>query len=156
MNQDIENIIKSNLPEKKVCNGDDYLKKEGFNQALSQINTSLIADEVLKVVEKPIELLKLILPLAKGYVANNNVGSNKEYIKEVENYLSNLSPNKENEKRDFIYCLDKDCDGYKGGLWIDKLKQDDTHNAFICHNCCKLIPAVNINVERNLLIKENK
>lgn len=69
-------------------------RNQGFNQALSQINISLITDEVLKVVEKPTELLKLILPLAKGYVSSNNVGSNKEYIKEVENYLSNLSPNK--------------------------------------------------------------
>jgi Fe2+ or Zn2+ uptake regulation protein len=60
------------------------------------------------------------------------------------------------QQRDFIYCLDKNCDGYKGGLWIDKLKRDKTHHAFICSDCGKLIPAMNINIERNLSIKENK
>jgi hypothetical protein len=62
MNQDIENIIKKNLPEKKkvIANmlQDDELYNEkgmdgvkGFNQALSQIDTSLIADEVLKITK---------------------------------------------------------------------------------------------------------
>ena len=68
MKQQIENIIKENLPEKKEAGlyttskatGGDIInynrednddKREGFNQALSQIDTSLIADEVLKVVE---------------------------------------------------------------------------------------------------------
>jgi hypothetical protein len=59
MKQDIENIIRTNLPENKLFNGDDEVEYicecEGFNQALSQINTSLIADEVLKVVVEKIE-----------------------------------------------------------------------------------------------------
>lgn len=78
MKQQIENIIKENLPEKKEhrefeCNGahngkgcyedwcdvetcisKDAMTCKGFNQALSQINTSLIADEVLKVVVEKI------------------------------------------------------------------------------------------------------
>ena len=63
MKQDIENIIKKNLPEEKIISNikfnsiqEDYssglLEGEilGHNQCLSQINTTLIADEVLKVV----------------------------------------------------------------------------------------------------------
>lgn len=72
MKQDIENIIKKNLPEKKeydwskdehtktckdgctyCCNADGMIT--GFNQAISKINTSLIADEVLKVVVEKIK-----------------------------------------------------------------------------------------------------
>jgi len=83
MNKDIENIIKKNLPEKKVtvcfcgelidefdshsyhkCGAfipnrrgfdrEEEGKLDGFNQALSQINTPLIADEVRKVIKKEI------------------------------------------------------------------------------------------------------
>jgi hypothetical protein len=63
MKQDIENIIKKNLPEEKIISNikfnsiqEDYssglLEGEilGHNQCLSQIPVSLIADEVLKVV----------------------------------------------------------------------------------------------------------
>jgi hypothetical protein len=61
MKQDIENIIKKNLPEiRKHIHGkecENYEECEKFSlferaseNALSQINTSLIADEVLKVV----------------------------------------------------------------------------------------------------------
>ena len=57
MKQQIENIIKENLPEKIEIYPINVEKQDekwnylnGFNQALSQINTSLIADEVLKVV----------------------------------------------------------------------------------------------------------
>lgn len=81
MKQEIENIIKKNLPEKtpfcsKLCqnrNGLDYCgtceqaweycscsaRNTGFNKALSQINTSLIADEVLKVVVDKIKEQKI-------------------------------------------------------------------------------------------------
>jgi len=58
MKQQIENIIKENLPEKTEIYPINVEKQDekwnylnGFNQALSQINTSLIADEVLKVVK---------------------------------------------------------------------------------------------------------
>lgn len=69
MHKTIENIIRTNLPEKKkvIVNmlQDDELYNErgmdgvkGFNQALSQINPSLIADEVLKVVVEKIMEVK--------------------------------------------------------------------------------------------------
>lgn len=72
MNKEIENIIKRNLPEKKEENPFTKSLQEEinlnnnriFNQALSQIDTKRIADEVLKVVvekiqEYPISLDKL-------------------------------------------------------------------------------------------------
>lgn len=73
MKQDIENIIKKNLPEpakgiEKVIENTEQdriynLLNEnmiiGFNQALSQIDTSLIADEVLKVVVEKIKEIKI-------------------------------------------------------------------------------------------------
>lgn len=43
---------------------------------------------ILSAEEKPSELLRLILPLAKAYVSEHNVGSNQKYIQEVEDYLS--------------------------------------------------------------------
>ncbi len=43
------------------------------------------------VREETSEIIKLILPLAKGYTAKNNVGSNKKYIEEAENYLKSLT-----------------------------------------------------------------
>ena len=64
--QQIEEVIKKNLPERKdgslkIPQGnpiDGYSSKtereKGFNQAISQIDTSLIADEVLKVVVEKI------------------------------------------------------------------------------------------------------
>ena len=64
MKQQIENIIKENLPEKKeiTCDLPHIIKMcekceddTIFNQVLSQINTSLIADEVLKYWWKRLE-----------------------------------------------------------------------------------------------------
>lgn len=42
-------------------------------------------------VEMLEDSLRLILPLAKGYVAHNNVGSNRKYIEIAEAALSNLN-----------------------------------------------------------------
>lgn len=66
MKQQIEKIIKENLPEKKEIPHGRYRPETeyeaykiairiGFNQAISQIPTSLIADEVLKVVVENVE-----------------------------------------------------------------------------------------------------
>lgn len=59
MKQQIEEIIKKNLPEKmeqtKEESDTEWFLAYGFNQALSQINPSLIADEVLKVVVEKIK-----------------------------------------------------------------------------------------------------
>lgn len=101
MKQDIENIIKKNLPE-KINNeyADNDAKKAdnpriaemlgrqaGFNQALSQINTSLIANEVLKVVrqiiEDKIKFQKEVVP------SSYETG----YTHALEDLLSNLSTN---------------------------------------------------------------
>ena len=111
MKKQIENIIKENLPERKeaglytkskVTGGDiinynredNYDKREGFNQALSQIPTSLIADEVLKVVRKITKKLP---------TADHRVGEPNEKVyweKDILRLLSTLSPNKENENND--------------------------------------------------------
>lgn len=64
MKQQLEEVIKKNLPEKKkksfikssdIGMDNDAYKHysgivDGFNQAISKINPSIIADEVLKVV----------------------------------------------------------------------------------------------------------
>jgi hypothetical protein len=102
MKQDIENIIKKNLPEKRTQDnlpfenspeiyGNQRIEayKNGFNQALSQINTSLIADEVIKVVveynRKQIELV----------INTYDITLPPEFIRN----LTTLSPNKENENK---------------------------------------------------------
>ena len=102
MKDTIKQIIESNLPEKKKEN---YLspdiridEQNGFNQALSQINTSLIADEVLKV-EKEVIKVK-IKPIVYG--SDNfleNVGYNQAIL-DILQLLSNLSPTKENKNNE--------------------------------------------------------
>lgn len=106
MKQEIEQIIKKNLPEKKVgyCKLHSFtgseadrgmcedcameeLEHSSFNQALSSIDTSLIADEVLKVVKLEIE---------KKYP--NYKENYHDEVEEIINLLSeHLSPNKENK-----------------------------------------------------------
>ena len=127
MKQQIENIIKENLPEKKEAGlyttskatGGDIInynrednddKREGFNQALSQINTSLIADEVLKVVVKT-KIFKEILEyirnteekidgewgICRDFIELERDKEVPELYYKVKDLLSNLSPNKENK-----------------------------------------------------------
>ena len=108
MKQDIENIIKKNLPEKK---GEvSWLNEDatgGYNIALDEINTSLIADEVLRVV---VENLRRYI---QKYLLEEHIHFEKEdtsdfieekpYIDSLEfekwflQLLSNLSTNKENK-----------------------------------------------------------
>ena len=38
--------------------------------------------------DRATELLRLVLPMAKGYAYKNNVGSNMQYIAEAEQYLA--------------------------------------------------------------------
>lgn len=42
-------------------------------------------------VEKLVGALRLILPMAKGYASEHNVGSNQKYIIVVENLLDSLN-----------------------------------------------------------------
>ena len=101
MNKDIENIIKKNLPEKgiKWMQEGNYSHKDkkgytdGFNQAISQINTSLIADEVLKVVVEKIQEYKMYY---------NPIGDdiNKGRRLACDDIINYLSPNKENKNND--------------------------------------------------------
>lgn len=101
--QQLEEVIKKNLPEKKEgcpfnCN-DICPHTYGDLISLSKINTSLIADEVIKVlVEKMVNGLKDI-PWA-----NRNECENEKVIceNEVLELLSNLSPNKENKNNENI------------------------------------------------------
>jgi hypothetical protein len=100
MKQDIENIIKKNLPEEKIISNikfnsiqEDYssglLEGEilGHNQCLSQINTSFIADEVLKVFREQIEDLPTLYNSIEHLISKDD----------ILDLLDNLSPNKENE-----------------------------------------------------------
>ena len=97
MKQEIEQIIKNNLPEKKGKYS-QYNESAtfGFNQALSQINTSLITDEVLKVVvevgKEEIKRVNDMIPNPKDY-EQGYIRGFKEYI----HLLSNLSTIKENK-----------------------------------------------------------
>lgn len=112
MNKDIENIIKKNLPEKKKEN---YLspdiridEQNGFNQALYQINTTLIADEVLKVVVEKIEKefkFEYFLRSSSGNIVRSVISKKDQIRNEIVDgitkfLLSNLSPNKENENNE--------------------------------------------------------
>jgi hypothetical protein len=113
MKQIIENIIKKNLPAKQEIYPINVEKQDekwnylnGFNQALSEINISLIADEVLKVVEN----IKVSWDIADGgsewcvQIWNGNtllesLTKNSDYggcVKILE-LLSNPSPHKENK-----------------------------------------------------------
>ena len=97
-------VIKKNLPEKKRDPKEysTYLHMDiqGFNQALSQINISLIADEVLKVVKQSLKdgLLKRMMKYDSkdGYSVLHDEIIEKVY-EDVEDLLSSLSPNKENK-----------------------------------------------------------
>jgi len=91
MNQDIENIIKKNLPEERTQDnlpfenspeiyGNQRIEayKNGFNQALSQINPSLIADEVLKVVvDTRVEIIKKLQEIRREILKNDPYIANK-------------------------------------------------------------------------------
>ena len=112
MKQQIENIIKKNLPEKKEEKQDfknvvemaeyEQMKEyfDGFNDCLDNIDTSLLADEVLKVVVVG-EIMRF---MEKIQERANKIPPNL-LLNEVVNYaydrkkelLSSLSLNKENE-----------------------------------------------------------
>lgn len=100
MNQQIEEIIKKNLPEKRElkecgkCNSCEMMMAcevlyadRQFNQALSQINTSLIADEVLRVVVEKIKEL----PVYQEKYKDKSIGSPKIERSDILQLLSNLS-----------------------------------------------------------------
>ena len=107
MHEQIENIIKKNLPDDRgtknytssheaIMNSDrDY----GFNQALSQINTSLIADEVLKVVVEKIKEMNNFRQAKVDGKEDWNMALEQSACK-VDALLSNLSPNKENKNNE--------------------------------------------------------
>lgn len=86
MKQQIENIIKKNLPkiQEHICGfNDGECVCNCFQEALSQIDTALIADEVLKVIEEKTEKIDV-----------SGGGSGRRLKEQL---LSTLSPNKENE-----------------------------------------------------------
>jgi len=110
MKQQIENIIKKNLPLSD--NSSKILSfGKGFNQALSQINTSLIADEVLKVVVET-KIFEEILEYIRNTeeTIDGEWGSCRDFIElerdeevpelyyKVKDLLLSLSPNKKNKK----------------------------------------------------------
>jgi len=54
----------------------------------------------LRLIEAFKDYINLILPLAKGYAAEHQVGSNQKYIEEVEDMLSELEKVVSKIKRD--------------------------------------------------------
>jgi hypothetical protein len=94
--EQLEEVIRKNLPEKKEITHPQFaLWEKGFNQAISQINTSLIADEVLKVV---VEKIKEKRDYWKNKPWNPEWNLEiKDKVEVLEDLLSNLSPNKENK-----------------------------------------------------------
>jgi hypothetical protein len=99
--QQLEEVIKKNLPEKikKQSSADDSrypIWIEGYNEAIDKIPVSLIADEVLKVV---VEKIKEKRDYWKNKPWNPEWNLEiKDKVEVLEDLLSNLSPNKENEK----------------------------------------------------------
>lgn len=117
--EQLEEVIKKHLPEKKeptehqiscpdhmpgccVYHCEYRLSNEdkSFNQALSQINTSFIADEVLKVV---VEKIEKRVSFYKDEI-NKNLSNKRELedrldeVEDIINLLSeHLSTNKENK-----------------------------------------------------------
>jgi hypothetical protein len=114
MKQDIENIIKENLPEKNWRNkwnchqvGCDWNRNRTFGSKvcdmncknvldnISQINTSLIADEVLKVVGE--SKRDFIIRILGEQYKNELQGKGYDFYFVLRTELDNLSPNKENK-----------------------------------------------------------
>jgi Na+-translocating ferredoxin:NAD+ oxidoreductase RnfC subunit len=109
--EQLEEVIKKNLPEKRElkecgkCNACEMMMAcevlyadRQFNQALSQINTSLIADEVLKVVVEKIKEEKTRLKNVEWNPQwNLEIEDKIEEVNKILQLLSNLSPNKENK-----------------------------------------------------------
>jgi 2-hydroxy-3-keto-5-methylthiopentenyl-1-phosphate phosphatase len=100
MKQDIENIIIKNLPKPQETYPINVEKQDekwnylnGFNQAISQIDTSLIVDEVLKVVvEKIKEEVEKYEPAYES--------EDKAIVSFGKQLLSNLSINEENKNNE--------------------------------------------------------
>jgi hypothetical protein len=69
---------------------------------------------------KAVDLLRLILPLAKGYAATHRVGSNEKYISEVEEFLNETPATRETVYRDLLphEALQADDEFKLGNAWI--------------------------------------
>lgn len=124
MKQEIEQIIRKNLPEKKenpknkCINAENHSfgrcfsceKNNGFNDCLDEINTSLIADEVLKVVVEKLEKVfdKHCNYSPKKIESEEEYGYNKGLMAEAKLLKFEIlqllsehpSPNKENKNND--------------------------------------------------------
>jgi hypothetical protein len=111
MKDTIKQIIESNLPEEKIISNikfnsiqEDYscglLEGEilGHNQCLSQINTTLIADEVLKVVGETKR--DFIIRILGEQHKNELQGKGYDFYFVLRTELDYLSPNKENKNND--------------------------------------------------------
>lgn len=111
--EQLEEVIKKIILSKEIDvinqknqSSDALSMSHGYNQALSQINPSLMADEVLKVVVE--KITKDILDEIEQYIVSAKaIKINKQQADFVYWYdvklaikrlLSNLSTNKENKK----------------------------------------------------------
>ena len=64
------------------------LSEEGKKNRLKYREALETALKALDLVPELVEALELIIPLAKGYVAHNEVGSNRKYLNIAEQVLS--------------------------------------------------------------------
>lgn len=85
-----EDVIKLRgiMPKKKSikdCGIDEEWWNKGFNESRDLCIKAMAGREV-----KAIEIIRLILPLAKGYAYQNQVGSNQKYIEMAEHFLDEI------------------------------------------------------------------
>jgi len=72
------------------CKGENDCKKGdyGYSASLQDVKDLWDKYRKLDLVPELVVALELILPLAKGYVAHNEVGSNRKYLNIAEQVLS--------------------------------------------------------------------
>jgi predicted RNase H-like nuclease (RuvC/YqgF family) len=100
---EVASLKEENARLKAMPLASDSVRAAIYGEAIDRLNAQ-IAGNVSEIfdltqqlaaangrVEMLEDSLRLILPLAKGYVAHNNVGSNRKYIEIAEATLSNLN-----------------------------------------------------------------
>lgn len=74
-----------NMPDKDLNFGED---NSGIASAFADMAEEFVLARERALLEEAGGALRLILPLARGYVANNQVGANEVYVRIAEDLLS--------------------------------------------------------------------
>ena len=83
----------SELPWKVDVEMDIVNKQDGHLATCVNVNQKANASFIVRACnnhEKLVEALQLILPLAKGYVSKNSVGSNQKYIEVADQAIQSV------------------------------------------------------------------